>query len=231
MLYLVSTPIGNLSDITYRAVEVLKSCEYILCEDTRHSGVLCKRYDITTPKRSYHKFNEAKREEQVLEDLKNGIDIALISDAGTPGVADPGMRLVNRCYDNDIEVTAIPGPCALIQALVLSGEGNSVFQFVYFLPKKKMALQRKINDMLSYDGVSICYESPHRIIKTLKVIHSLNPERTVVIARELTKKFENIHRGTADELIKYFSERKPRGEITLIITNSSTSEVLKSDPY
>jgi 16S rRNA (cytidine1402-2'-O)-methyltransferase len=211
-LYLISTPIGNLGDITYRAVEILKSCDYILCEDTRHSSILCRHYDITSPRRSYHKFNEARRESQVLEDLENGKNIALISDAGTPGIADPGMRLVKQCK----HVEALPGPCAVIQALVLSGLNISKFQFVGFLPKK-LKLHKQLLKCFEYDGVSVCYESPHRLIKTLKAIVEIDPDKEVVVARELTKKFETIHKNNAAGLLEYFETHKPRGEIVILV--------------
>ncbi|MCE5317651.1 MAG: 16S rRNA (cytidine(1402)-2'-O)-methyltransferase [Parachlamydia sp.] len=216
MLYLVATPIGNLGDITYRAVEILKSCDYILCEDTRHSLPLLRRYEIQKPLKSLHKFNEAAREEQVLVDLREGKTIGLISDAGTPGIADPGSRMVLRCVEEGLGVQAIPGPCAVIVGLTASGLDTERFQFVGFLPKKKGELRMMLGQVLAYRGTSVCYESPHRVEDTLKEIEEMAPGRKIVIARELTKKFEEYLRGTAVELLGKVG--KIKGEVTLLIS-------------
>ena len=224
MLYLVSTPIGHLGDFSFRAVETLKNVEEILCEDTRHSRRLLNHYEIQGNLKSFHLFNEAQREEEVLERLRNGADIALISDAGTPGIADPGARLVARCQEEGLEVSAIPGPCAAIQALVCSGLDTTRFQFLGFLPKKEGQRRSLLQDALSYPGTSIVYESPKRLIKTLGAIDALVSDALCVVARELTKVYEEISRGTASELIKSWDEREVRGEIVLLISGGHSLE-------
>jgi 16S rRNA (cytidine1402-2'-O)-methyltransferase len=223
MLYLVATPIGNLADITYRAIEILKACDYILCEDTRHSLRLLQHYEIHKPLKSYHKFNEAKRERELIDDLKSGLKLALISDAGTPGIADPGSKLVQSCLLHQIPVQAIPGPCAAIAALTSSGLDTERFQFVSFLPRKKGELTKLLQELLIYRGTSICYESPHRLVETLKLIEELAPERSIVLARELTKKFEEFRRGTALELLRGL--KKIKGEIILLISPPLSEQI------
>lgn len=220
MLYLVSTPIGNLADITLRALEILKECDTILCEDTRHSRILLSHYQIHRPLKSYHQFNEAKTIPSILSDLKNGKKLALISDAGTPGISDPGEKLVSVCLENDLLVTALPGPCALIQALICSGLSTTPFQFVGFLPRKEAELKRELLSILSYSGTTICYESPKRLLEVLSRIHQMDATRKLVIARELTKKFEEIVRGTADTLLQHWSERELKGEVVLLVSGS-----------
>ncbi|GAB4232845.1 MAG: 16S rRNA (cytidine(1402)-2'-O)-methyltransferase [Chlamydiales bacterium] len=217
MLYLLSTPIGNLRDLSFRAVEILNHCDYILCEDTRHSKTLMNSYEISTPLKSYHKFNEAMREEEVLADLKKGKQIGLISDSGTPCIADPGERLVHKCIEEGISLTAIPGPCALVQALICSGLGTFRFQFVGFLPKQQGKLKQELLKFLEYSGTTVCYESPQRIKKTLHVITALAPSRKVVIARELTKVFEEFLRGTAQTILDQIENRDLKGECVLLI--------------
>ncbi len=218
MLYLVSTPIGNLSDLSFRAVQQLKKCDYILCEDTRHSSGLLRHYEIQIPLYSFHKFNETKAEDRVIEDLKNGMTIALISDAGTPLISDPGQDLVSRCRKEDIPVSAIPGPCAIIDALVLSGLACCPFQFIGFLPKKEKELQTFLSQALLYTGTTIAYETPHRIEETLSELVRLCPQRKLCIARELTKLHEECLQGTAAELLEHFQKCPPRGEIVLLIS-------------
>ncbi len=221
MLYLVSTPIGNLSDFSFRAVEVLKTCDYILCEDTRHSRGLLKHYDIHVPLKSFHKFNETRAEEMVLEDLRAGKTIAVISDAGTPLISDPGQELVVRCRAEGLPVSAIPGACAVIDALVLSGLPSTPFQFVGFLPKKEKELQTALSQALMYPGTTIAYESPHRIEETLAAIFRLSPERKLCVARELTKLHEECLQGTPKDLTDHFAKHPPRGEMVLLISPPS----------
>ena len=218
MLYLVATPIGNLKDITFRALEVLKECDYILCEDTRHSSILLTHYQIEKPLRSYHKFNESSSEQKIIHDLLNGNKIALISDAGTPGISDPGEKLVKACIENDISVSSIPGPCALIAAISCSGLLTDRFQFCGFLPKKSQALQEILSEVLQYKGTSVCYESPNRVIHLLEVLSQLAPQRQIVLARELTKKFEQIDRGNALNLYQKWQTLEPKGEFVLVIS-------------
>lgn len=218
MLYLVSTPIGNLSDITYRAVEVLKSCDLILCEDTRHSSHLLHHYEIKKPLRSYHMHNENSTTEPLIEEIRQGKTICLISDAGTPLISDPGFPLVQACIEANIPVSSLPGACACIDALVGSGLPAHRFQFVGFLPQKKTDLSRMLTEMLIYAGTSICYESPHRLLETLELLSALTPSRKVCVARELTKKFETFQRGTAAALFSHFQTTPPKGEIVLLVS-------------
>lgn len=217
MLYLVATPIGNLSDISHRAIEILQGVDYILCEDTRHSLKLLGRYGIHKPLKSYHKFNEAGRVESVLDDLRQERQIALISDAGSPAISDPGERLVFACIAAGLPLTAVPGPCAMIAALSLSGLPTDRFQFLGFLPRPKQQQQRIVAELLRYQGVSICYESPSRLVRLLEALALADPQRTLAVARELTKKFEEVRRGTASELLVYWQQKEPRGEFVVLI--------------
>ncbi len=219
-LFLVATPIGNLSDITLRALDVLRSCDYILCEDTRHSLSLLKHYAIQRPLKSYHKFNEAAREDEVLQDLKAGQNVALISDAGTPGISDPGQRLVARCVAEAISVTPIPGPCAAIAALTASGLATDRFQFLGFLPRRSQQLRRLFAEVLPYPGTTICYESAERLMAVLGTLAELAPERLLVVCRELTKKFEEMRHGVASALLAHWQERAPKGEVVILIAGA-----------
>lgn len=217
MLYLVATPIGNLADITFRAIEALTACDYILCEDTRHSLILLQHYQIRKPLKSYHKFNESSQAESILQDLADGKHICLISDAGTPGISDPGTDLVKLCIEHHLPITALPGPCAAIQALSCSGLPTQHFQFWGFLARKENELKRELQSIFTYTGTTICYESPHRLRNVLEVIHAMQPQRLIVIARELTKKFEEIVRGTAASLQNHWQNITVKGEIVLMI--------------
>lgn len=218
VLYLVATPIGNLADISFRAIDILKKCDYILCEDTRHSRVLLNHYGIQTPLKSFHRFNEASAEEVIIADLKDGKEVALISDAGTPLISDPGCKIVARCRLDGIEICAIPGPCAAIEALILSGFPTVQFQFIGFLPKKEKELQMALNQASLYPGTTIAYESPHRIEETLKQLASILPQRKLSISRELTKLHEETLSGTAQEMLNHFKNHPPRGELVLLIS-------------
>jgi 16S rRNA (cytidine1402-2'-O)-methyltransferase len=218
MLYLIATPIGNLGDITYRAVQVMQQCDYILCEDTRRSRILLNHYGISKPLKSYFRFNEKKREQEVLADLKNGKTIALISDAGTPGICDPGMNLVNSCREANLKLSVLPGPFSGVVALTLSGSSTEQFQFLGFLPKKKKLLSQILSDAFNYPGSSICFETPHRLLKTLQLIHQLSPTQPLCVARELSKTFEECLYGPAERLINHFTHTPPRGEMVLIVS-------------
>ncbi|MES2345917.1 MAG: 16S rRNA (cytidine(1402)-2'-O)-methyltransferase [Chlamydiota bacterium] len=218
MLYFVATPLGNLSDITFRGIEILKKVDYILCEDTRTSSVLLKHYEIHKPLKSYHKFNENTRLDNLIFDLKQGLDIALICDAGTPGICDPGSILIQACRKENIPVSAAPGPCALILALTLSSFSSEKFQFVGFLPKGSSELRRLLAEILHYKGTTICYESPHRLIETLKKIPKT---RKVAVLREMTKIYEECIEGTAEEVLSHFLQIPPRGEIVLLIAEGN----------
>ena len=217
MLYLIASPIGNLGDLTYRAVEVLKQCEYVLCENTRRSRTLLKRYEVDVPLVSFHKFNEKAREEGVLADLKEGKDIGMLSDAGTPGISDPGARLVDACQEEKIEYTSIPGASSLSMAMSLAGSAATRSQFVGFLPKKSKQIIATLSDALAYPGATFFFESPHRILKTLEILHSLEEERQVMIFRELTKVHEEVIGGSPKELIERFSRGTPKGEFVVMV--------------
>lgn len=229
LLYLVATPIGNLKDITYRAIEVLKACDYVLCEDTRHTRILMNHYAISKPLKSYHKFNEAAKENIILEDLQAGKTIALVSDAGTPGISDPGTRIVEACIKNGIKVSPIPGPCAAIAALCSSGFSTDRFEFFGFLPRKAGELKQALKTMLSRTHTTICYESPHRLQKLLEEIALLDPERKMTLGREITKKYEEIVQGTAKELLLKWEKSVVKGEIAILIEAQSAEEDEKWD--
>jgi len=227
MLYLVATPIGNLGDVTLRALETLRSVDRILCEDTRHSGHFLRHHGVSAPLSSYHKFNEAEKEEWIIQELREGKNIALISDAGTPLVADPGERLVRRCKEEGLSVTALPGPAACIVALTLSGFSAERFQFLGFLSKKPA---QDIEGLLDYSGTTIFYESPHRIVKSLTLFGELAPARRLCIARELTKTFEEILTGTSQELLTHFQQHPPRGEFVLLVEGAPLRIASDSTP-
>lgn len=221
MLYIIATPIGNLSDITLRAIETLKACDYILCEDTRHSTPLLKHYQINKPLKSYHKFNESSRLKEIIEDLHQGCLIALISDAGTPGISDPGAKLIQASIREGLTVTSIPGPCAAIAGLSCSGLDTRKFQFYGFLPKKQGELERALKEILMYEGTTICYESANRLMAVLDTIRIIAPQRQLVVARELTKKFEEIQRGIAETLISHWESSPLKGEIVLLMEGAT----------
>ncbi len=202
--------------MSYRAVEVLKKVDLILAEDTRTSRVLLKTYGIETPMKSFHLFNERKREEEMLEELRGEKRLALISDAGTPGISDPGAGLIRRCREEGIRVEVVPGPCAVIAALSLFGSEEQ-FQFIGFLAKKEGELKKQLIDILHYPGLSIVYESPHHLMKTLELMKRAAPEAKIFIARELTKRYEETVEGTAEELITHFGD-KILGEFVLIFS-------------
>lgn len=221
MLYIIATPIGNLADISERALQTLRDCELILCEDTRHSQILLHHYQIQKPLLAFHQFNEKKQEERILQDLETGRKIALISDAGTPLISDPGQALVRACVDRKIPISAIPGPCSPILALVLSGFNSSRFQFIGFLPREAGFLKEALRRALFYQGTTIAFESPGRILHTLEILQTLDSQRQFAIARELTKTFEECRRGTAEELIHHYQANEIRGEIILLIPEGS----------
>ncbi len=218
MLYLVATPIGNLEDITYRAVRILSSCDYILCEDVRKSQVLLQHYGIKKELVCFHMFCEKKREHQILKDLAMGKEIALISDAGEPLLSDPGHSLVQACIEKKIPFTSLPGPSSLLNALLLSGFATTPFLFLGFLNKKKSEKEKEIKKMLFFPGTSLCFETPKRIEETLQIIGQFDPERNCMIAREMTKKFEEALRGRADSLLDHFQTAPPQGEMVLVLS-------------
>ncbi|KAJ4838019.1 hypothetical protein Tsubulata_030951 [Turnera subulata] len=225
-LYLVGTPIGNLEDITLRALRVLKSANVILSEDTRHSGKLLRHYDISTPLLSYHKFNESQREQAVLRRLKQGEIVALISDAGTPGISDPGAELAKLCVDEDIPVIPIPGPCAVVAALSASGLPTDEFTFVGFLPKHAGSRRERLTDSSNEARTQIYYVPPHKLSQFLEETSLLfGDSRRCVMAREITKIHEEFWRGTLGEAREKFSNRQPKGEITFLIEGNADCSV------
>lgn len=216
-LYIVPTPVGNMSDMTPRAVEVLKGCSRIFAEDTRTSGVLLKHFGIDTPCSSHHKFNEHATVSPIIEMLAAGETIALISDAGTPGISDPGFLLTRECRREGIEVETLPGPTAFVPALVNSGLPTDRFTFEGFLPPKK-GRRTRLESIASNNCTSIIYESPLRLVKTLgELISVCGPDRPASVSREISKLHDTTHRGTLKELEEYFKENIPRGEIVIVL--------------
>jgi 16S rRNA (cytidine1402-2'-O)-methyltransferase len=220
LLYLIATPIGNLADFSARACQTIAECDYLICEDTRTSGILLSHYELKKPLKSFHLHNEKKMTEKVLKDLESGMTIGLLSDAGTPTLSDPGALLVDLCYQRDLVVSPIPGPCAAIAALTASGLNPARFQFLGFLPRRPSRTKKMIEEALAYPGTSIIYESPHRVVQTLKIISGLSPDRPVVVAREITKKFETFVRGPALELYETYLQQPPKGECVILIAEN-----------
>jgi len=218
MLYVVATPIGNLSDITLRALEILKDVDLVAAEDTRHSGILLKHYQISKPLISYHEHNEAMRTAQLVEQLAAGEKIALITDAGMPGLSDPGARLIRECIKRHLDFTMIPGPSSILTALVGSGFSAERFFFGGFLPIKSGQRQRELRAAAARAETSIYFESPYRLTKTLKAAIDLLQDRQLCVARELTKKFEEFRRGSAAELLAHYESHPPKGEIVLLVS-------------
>jgi len=217
MLYIVATPIGNLKDITLRAVEVLESVDLIACEDTRHTKILLDHYGIKTPTTSFFQHNRFTKGEYLQRLLGEGKNIALVSDAGTPGILDPGYNLINLAIKNNIAITALPGPAAFINALVLSGKPAHKFIFEGFLPNRTLARRNRMKKLARMKYTVIFYESCHRILDTLQDIQTIFGDKEVVVARELTKKFEEIKRGRAQDILEAFKKQKPRGEFVVVI--------------
>ena len=217
-LYLVATPIGNLGDITYRSVEILKSVDKILAEDTRTSGVLLKHYGIETPMESFHAFNEHKRVSSIVQRIIGGEDLALITDAGTPGISDPGFLLVREALKSNLKIECLPGATAFLPALVKSGFPTDKFVFEGFLPHKK-GRQTRINQLKEEFRTIVLYESPHRLIKTLLRCGEVLGDRKVSVSRELTKKIEETVTGSFDEVIQYFEDHSVKGEFVIVIAS------------
>ena len=217
ILYIVSTPIGNLEDITLRALRILKEVDLVAAEDTRHTSHLLKHYDIHTPLTSYFEGNELKKKEFILSKLKHGDRIALVSDAGTPGISDPGFRLIQLAIENQIPVVPIPGPSALISALSIAGLPTDAFLFKGFLPHKSKKRQDLLKPLKEVRETLIFYESPHRLAETLKDILETLGDREMVLTRELTKVYEEVLRGRVSQIRSQIGERKLKGEITLVI--------------
>jgi len=217
MLYIVATPIGNLKDITLRAIEVLRSVDLIACEDTRHTKILLDHYDIKIPTTSFFQHNRIVKAEYLIKLLQEGKNIALVSDAGMPGILDPGYNLINLAIENNIEIVVIPGATAFVNALVASGKPAHEFFFAGFLPNKKLSRKNRLTKLEGLGCTVIFYESCHRILATLEDIQDIFKDREVVVARELTKKFEEVKRGSAKAIFEDFSKRTPKGEFVVII--------------
>ena len=220
MLYVVATPIGNLNDISLRALEVLKSADVIAAEDTRHSGNLLRHFEIRKPLVSYHEHNEAMRSEELAERMAGGENVALITDAGMPGLSDPGARLIRKCIERDLPFTIIPGASSILTALAGSGFSLEKFCFRGFLPVKSGQRERELRAAAEREETTVFFESPYRIVKTLTASAEIMPDRQLCVARELTKKFEEFRRGTAAELLAHYTAHPAKGEITLVISGS-----------
>jgi 16S rRNA (cytidine1402-2'-O)-methyltransferase len=216
-LYLVATPIGNLEDITLRALRTLRECDVVAAEDTRRSGQLLRHYGIAKPLLSCFHFNEARRSEEILDRLRRGQTVALVTDAGSPGISDPGERVVKAALAAAFRVEPVPGPCALVAALTASGLPSDEFHFIGFLPHKSGQRRKQLEALKDFGGTLVLYESPYRTEKLLAELAELFPDRPVVLARELTKKFEEFLRGTAGELLAAAQQRPLKGEVVVVI--------------
>ena len=224
MVTFVPTPIGNLGDITLRAIDALKNADLIACEDTRHSLKLLNHLEIARPLISLHDHNEQQRIPELIARAREGQNIAIISDAGTPCLSDPGHRLLKACRDQDVEFTVLPGPSAITTALVASGFPPHPFSFHGFLHVKKGKRGKQLQTALDSPDTTLFFESPHRLPSTLDILTELAPDHPICVAHELTKKFETLHHGTSTEVRDHFSERKVKGEIVLLIPPSSTND-------
>ncbi len=229
-LYLVATPIGNLEDITLRALRTLKECDVVAAEDTRRTGQLLKHFEISKPLLSYFQFNEARRSEQIIERLRRGERVALVTDAGSPGISDPGERVVKAAIAAGFRVEAVPGPSALVAALTASGLPTDEFHFIGFLPHKSGQRRTKLESMRTVEGTLVLYESPYRVEKLLIELSEVLPERRVVLARELTKKFEEFLRGTPLELLEQVRRRAVKGEFVVLIDGAAKGDIDPSGP-
>lgn len=231
-LHIVATPIGNLEDLSPRAVKILNSVGLILAEDTRSFRVLAGRFGIQTPCESYHEHNELQRMPAILALLKEGSDVALVSDAGTPTISDPGFKLVRACHEQEITVLSVPGPCALIAALSVSGFETDRFTFFGFLPQKQGRRDKALQDAVESDATAIFYESPHRILKTLKALVTIAPQREICVVREITKIYEEIIRGIPSDVYSRFVSRQAiKGEYVLLVRKKETQKRLGKKKY
>ena len=226
-LYLCATPIGNLEDITYRVLRTLKEVDVIAAEDTRNSIKLLNHFDIHTPMTSYHEYNKIEKAEVLIRKMQEGTNIALITDAGTPGISDPGEDLVRMCYEAGIEVTSLPGPAACITALTLSGLSTRRFAFEAFLPSDKKERQAVLSELVNETRTIILYEAPHRLIKTLNELLETLGNRRMTLCRELTKKHETAFASTVEDILKFYETQEPKGECVLVIEGKSRQELVK----
>ncbi len=229
-LYVVATPIGNMEDLSPRAVSILSRVNLILCEDTRSWRKVSSRFNITNKFQSYHNHNEIARTEQLIEKLEEGDSMALISDAGTPAISDPGYRLIKACHESGVKVSPIPGPSAVIAALSASGLELNEFQFLGFAPVKPGKRQKLVERTLNSEMTSVFYESPHKLLKTLTLIKDLDSQREIVVAREISKKFEEITRGSALEIFEDYSKRKSiKGEFVIVVSRHDKKKTYRLD--
>ena len=224
-LYLCATPIGNLEDMTYRAVRVLQEVDLIAAEDTRNSIKLLNYFEIKTPMTSYHEYNKIEKGHKLVEKLLAGTDIALITDAGTPGISDPGEELVKMCHEAGVTVTAVPGAAACITALTISGQGTRRFAFEAFLPTDKKERQAVLKELENETRTIVMYEAPHRLVRTLELLLSTLGDRSVSICRELTKRHETVYKTTLSEALAHYEEETPRGECVIVIEGKSRKEL------
>lgn len=220
-IYLVPTPIGNMGDITRRALEVLGEVDLVACEDTRHSGNLLKKFHLKKKLISYHDFNEAARARQLIAKILDGVSVAVITDGGSPGISDPAYRIVRTAIDNDVEIVPLPGATAIIPALTASGLPTDRFFFEGFLPPKTAARKKRLERLKELRHTIVFYESPHRIEKTLQDVAQVLGDREICLAREISKKFEEFLRGTATDILEQVSKRSIKGEIVLIVAGHS----------
>ncbi len=227
ILYLCATPIGNLEDMTFRAVRILKEVDLIAAEDTRTSLKLLQHFEITTPMTSYHEFNKIEKAKTLLEKLEEGKNIAIITDAGTPGISDPGEELVAMCFERGIEVNALPGPAACITAVTSSGQACRRFSFEAFLPKDKKDRARVLEEMSKETRTMIVYEAPHHLRATLEELYKTLGDRSITLCRELTKRYEEKIKTTLPEAIAYYKEQEPKGEYVLVIAGKSKEQVME----
>ena len=228
-LYLCATPIGNLEDMTFRVIRTLKEVDLIAAEDTRNSIKLLNHFEIKTPMTSYHEYNKIEKGKKLIEKLMEGTNIALITDAGTPGISDPGEELVKMCYEAGIEVTSLPGPAACITALTLSGLPTRRFAFEAFLPSDKKERQAVLKELVDETRTIILYEAPHRLIKTLQELLENLGNRRITICRELTKKHETAFVTTLEEAILYYEANEPKGECVLVLEGRSREELRQEE--
>ena len=224
-LYLCATPIGNLEDITLRVLRTLKEADLIAAEDTRHSIKLLNHFDIKTPMTSYHEFNKVEKARYLVDKMREGTNVALITDAGTPGISDPGEELVRQCYEAGIEVTSLPGPAACITALTISGMATRRFAFETFLPSDKKEKQEIFEELKKETRTIILYEAPHRLVRTLSELLENLGDRRISVCRELTKTHETVFRTTVSEALSYYETEEPRGECVLVIEGKNRMEI------
>lgn len=223
-LYLCATPIGNLEDISYRVLKTLKEADLIAAEDTRHTIKLLNHFEIKTPMTSYHEFNKIDKARYLVEQMKSGVSIALVTDAGTPGISDPGEELVRQCYEAGIQVTSLPGPAACVTALTMSGLGTRRFCFEAFLPSDKKEKQRILNELKEETRTIVLYEAPHRLVRTLEELRESLGDRRITLCRELTKKYEEAWQTTFEEALERYGQQEPKGEYVVVVEGRAFEE-------